>query len=105
MPDVYLCMDGVPVWVELKIVKNGKVNPSKSQIAWHSSHSRCNGVSFFLAHDPATGGVYLFDGASAIDLLGSKMCDLRPAIRWSGDLRSAPTALRDLSKELWFGPA
>jgi hypothetical protein len=56
-----------------------------------------------LAHDPATGGVYLFDGASAIDLLGSKMCDLRPAIRWSGDLRSAPAALRDLSKELWFG--
>ena len=24
MPDVYLCMDGVPVWLELKIVKNGR---------------------------------------------------------------------------------
>ena len=89
--------------VGIKIVKNNRVSLSKSQIAWHSSHSRCNGVSFFLVHDPATGGVYLFDGASAIDLLGSKMCDLRPAIRWSGDLRSAPTALRDLSKKLWFG--
>jgi len=32
MPDVYLCMDGVPVWAELKITKNDRFTISKSYI-------------------------------------------------------------------------
>ena len=79
MPDVYLCIDGVPVWLELKIIKNGMAKVSKSQIAWHSSHSRCGGVGFFLLHDPFTSDLFLFDGALAIEIHGSRIDDLRPA--------------------------
>ena len=46
MPDVYMCLDGVPIWLELKIIKSNRVTVNKSQIAWHLGHSRCNGVSF-----------------------------------------------------------
>lgn len=101
MPDVYLCMDGVPVWAELKIIKNGKVSISKSQIAWHLSHSRCNGVSFFLLHAPSEGSVFLFDGGFAAEIHGSRVDDLRSAARWCGDLRSAPAALRTCAFESW----
>tara|TARA_R100000388_G_scaffold27471_2_gene21420 strand:+ start:696 stop:1046 length:351 start_codon:yes stop_codon:yes gene_type:complete len=72
-------MDGVPIWLELKIIKNGIVKVSKSQIAWHCSHSHCNGTSFFLLHDPFTSDLFLFDGASVIEIHGSRIDDLRPA--------------------------
>ena len=91
MPDVYLCMDGVPIWSELKIIKNGKVSVSKSQIAWHLGHTRCNGVSFFLLHCPSTGDVFLFDGGLAAKLQGSRI----------DDLRSAPSALRTCALARW----
>ena len=54
MPDSYLCMDGVPVWVELKIIKRNGITLQPSQIAWHLSHSRCGGVSFFLLRRPSS---------------------------------------------------
>ena len=101
MPDVYICMDGVPIWAELKIIKNGRVSIAKSQIAWHLSHSRCKGVSFFLAHDPSTGDVYLFDGVSAPEIQGSRFDDLSSAVRWRGDLRSTTAALRICALESW----
>jgi len=72
-------MNGVPVWLELKIVKNNRVSLSKSQIAWHSSHFRCKGVSFFLLHCPSTSDLFLFGADKAIELLGSRIDDLRPA--------------------------
>jgi len=101
MPDVYLCIDGVPCWVELKIIKNDRVSISKSQIAWHLSHNRCNGVSFFLLHAPSTGGVFLFDGGSVIELQGSRISNLRPAALYSGDMSGAPASLRDLAAARW----
>jgi len=97
MPDVYLCIDGVPVWLELKIVKNGRVKVSKSQIAWHCSHSRCGGVSFFLLNDPSTSDLFLFDGASVIEISGSRIDDLRPA---SSMLRPATCDLRPRSYDI-----
>ncbi len=106
MPDVYLCMDGVPVWCELKIIKNNRVSLSTSQIAWHLAHTRCNGVSFFLVHDPSTGDVFLFDGGSAAMIHGSRLdnlrsCDPAPACVWAGPLRAAPAALRACAHESW----
>lgn len=101
MPDVYLCMDGVPVWAELKITKNDRFTISKSQIAWHLGHSRCGGVSFFLVHEPPTGLVFLFDGGLAAQLHGSRLSVLRPAARWYGDIASAPCALRAAAHESW----
>ena len=101
MPDVYLCMDGVPVWAELKITKNDRFTISKSQIAWHLGHTRCGGVSFFLVHEPSTGLVFLFDGGLAAKLHGSRLSVLRPAARWYGDMGSAPCALRAAARESW----
>ena len=101
MPDVYLCMDGVPVWAELKITKNDRVTISKSQIAWHLGHSRCGGVSFFLVHEPSTGLVFLFDGGLAAQLHGSRLSVLRPAALWCGDIGSAPCALRAVAHDRW----
>ena len=102
MPDVYLCMDGVPVWAELKITKNDRFTISKSQIAWHLGHSRCGGVSFFLVHEPPTGLVFLFDGGSAPELHGSRLSVLRPAALWCGDIGAAPCALRAAAHDRWF---
>ena len=98
---MYLCMDGVPVWVELKIIKGNKIEVQPSQIAWHTSHSRCGGVSFFLASAPKEGLVFLFDGGSAAQIQGICFDDLRPAALWSGDIGSAPCALRLISLKKW----
>jgi len=101
MPDVYLCMDGVPVWAELKITNNDRFSISKSQIAWHLGHSRCGGVSFFLVHEPPTGLVFLFDGGLAPELHGSRLSVLRPAALWCGDIGAAPCALRAAAHDRW----
>ena len=101
MPDVYLCMDGVPVWLELKLTKNNRVKVSKSQIAWHCSHSRCGGVSFFLANDPSTSDLFLFDGASVIEISGSRIDDLRPAALYIGDMSGLIESLRPAACALW----
>jgi hypothetical protein len=103
MPDVYLCMDGVPCWVELKIIKNNRVSISKSQIAWHLGHTRCNGVSFFLLHAPSTSDVFLFEGGSVVELQGSRIDDLRPAALYIGDMSGGLAALRSAAQARWFG--
>lgn len=94
-------MDGVPVWLELKIIKSGRVRISKSQIAWHLGHTRCKGVSFFLLHDPIEGGLFLFDGGLAAKLHGSRIDDLRPAAQYVGDMSGLPAALRAAARESW----
>ena len=101
MPDVYLCIDGVPVWVELKIIKRNGITLQSSQIAWHTSHSRCGGVSFFLGYSPSDGLAFLFDGADALKIQGSRFDDLRPAALFSGDLASCALALRPAACDLW----
>ena len=101
MPDVYICMDGVPLWVELKIIKNNRVSVSKSQIAWHSAHNRCGGVSFFLLHDPCQGDLYLFGGASTLDLGASCVSDLRPAALFIGSMRDLVKVLRPVALASW----
>ena len=101
MPDCYLCIDGVPVWVELKITKNNAIEIQPSQIAWHTSHSRCGGVSFFLAYSPTEGLAFLFDGGLAAQIQGARFDDLRPAALFSGDLDSCASNLRPAACALW----
>jgi len=95
-------MDGVPVWVELKIIKRNGITLQPSQIAWHLSHSRCGGVSFFLASPAFQPDVFLFDGASAAQIHGARADDLRSICVWHGDLRTAPDALRTAAQDLWI---
>ena len=102
MPDVYLCIDGVPIWCELKIIKAGRVALSKSQIVWHLSHTRCNGVSFFLLHEPSSGDVFLFDGGKVLEIHGSRIDVLRPAALYVGCMSDFPAALRDAARDAWL---
>ena len=101
MPDVYMCLDGVPVWLELKIIKSNRVSVNKSQIAWHLAHNRCNGVSFFLLHDPCQGDLFLFDGGKALEIQGSRVDDLRPAALFIGSMRDLVKVLRPAALASW----
>ena len=101
MPDVYICLSGVPVWLELKIVKNNRVSVSKSQIAWHLAHTRCKGASFFLLHEPLTGDVFLFGGDKVLELQGSGLDDLRPAALYIGKMDGLACALRPAALDMW----
>ncbi len=83
MPDVYICMDGVPLWVELKIIKNNRIIPQKSQIAWHISYDRSNGISFFLASSPKERCLFLFEGRKALEIQGSRIEDIDYLVRGS----------------------
>lgn len=97
-----MCLDGVPVWLELKIIKSNRVTVNKSQIAWHLAHSRCNGVSFFLLHDPSKGDVLLFDGSFAFKFQGSGIDALRPAALYDGDLKGLSCVLRAKAIDAWL---
>jgi hypothetical protein len=101
MPDCYICIDGVPIWVELKIIKNNRIDIRPSQIAWHTSHSRCGGVSFILGYTPTERLAFLFEGGIAPQIQGSRFDDLRPAALWSGNLAACALALRPAACDLW----
>jgi len=62
MPDVYAIWDGLPIWLELKVIKTDKVNLSPQQVAWHVSHSHAGGLSFILVKAPRHGCLFLFEG-------------------------------------------
>lgn len=102
MPDVYMCMNGVVIWLELKIIKHSKVSISKSQIAWHLAHTRCGGVSFFLLHEPSSGDVILFEGSKVTEIHGSRIDALRPAALYDGSMSDFPAALRDAARDSWL---
>ena len=68
IPDTYIVGDQGCFWVELKVTNGNKINVSPHQIAWHTSHSFSNGVSFFLVKDPRTSNLFLFEGVLALNL-------------------------------------
>ena len=69
VPDVYICIDGYSIWLELKVTKNHRVSISSHQIAWHYAHYRAKGVSFFLVKTLSSPTLYLFDGVRGRELL------------------------------------
>ena len=50
-------------WVELKIIKNNKINFSAHQIAWINRHITLGAPVFVLARDPRAGTIELFSGS------------------------------------------
>ena len=62
IPDVHVCAEGLPFWIELKITKTNRVNVSAHQVAWNFAYSQSGGVSFFLVAALASSNLYLFDG-------------------------------------------
>ena len=61
-------MDGVACWVELKVINKNRVRISQSQIAWHLSHDRCGGLSFFLMRETGSKSALLFPSSDALAL-------------------------------------
>ena len=62
MPDVYAIWDGLPVWIELKVIKANSVRLSPQQVAWHTAHSHAGGLSFILVKRSKDRGLFLFEG-------------------------------------------
>jgi hypothetical protein len=50
-------------WLELKIIKNNKINFSAHQIAWINRHITLGAPVFVLARDPRAGDIKLFSGS------------------------------------------
>jgi len=62
IPDVHVCTEGLPFWIELKTTKTNRVNVSAHQVAWNFAYSQSGGVSFFLVEALSASNLYLFDG-------------------------------------------
>ena len=83
IPDTFICMNGNVYFIELKIIKNNRIIPQKSQIAWHISYDRSNGISFFLASSPKERCLFLFEGGKALEIQGSRIEDIEYLVRGS----------------------
>ena len=81
VPDVYICIDGKSLWLELKVTKSHRVSVSPHQIAWHYSLSQSKGESFFLVKTLPSSTLYLFDGVRGRGLAEH---GLRVGVRDSG---------------------
>ena len=86
-------MNGNVFFIELKILKSNKIIPQKSQIAWHISYKRSNGISFFLASSPKDRCLFLFEGGKALEFQGSRIEDIDFLVR--GTITDVVTYLQE----------
>ena len=72
-------------WMELKIIKNNKLNFSAHQIAWIHRHYSEGCPVFVLAKDPLSKGVKLFSGSIVRDPISiddkPTLCSIGPGPR------------------------
>ena len=69
VPDVHVCAEGVPFWIELKTTKTNRVNVSAHQVAWNFAYCQSGGVSFYLVKALSSSNLYLFDGVHGRGLM------------------------------------
>ena len=62
VPDVHVCAEGIPFWIELKTTKTNRVNVSAHQVAWNFAYCQSGGGSFYLVKALSSSNLYLFDG-------------------------------------------
>ena len=96
VPDVHLCAEAIPFWLELKTTKTNAINISSHQIAWNYAYCKSGGVSFYLVHPLLSPHLYLFDGVHGrelaksglrgVDLGSGSGSGVKPL--WSGDSES-----------------
>lgn len=94
VPDVHICAESIPFWVELKTTKTNAINISSHQIAWNYAYCKSGGVSFYLLHPLSSPHLYLFDGVHGRELVKSGLrgvdtgsgSGVKPL--WSGDSES-----------------
>ena len=81
VPDVYICINGKSIWLELKVTKSHRISISPNQIAWHYSYYQSKGVSFFLVKALPSSTLFLFEGVHG---RGLSEHGLRVGVRDSG---------------------
>ena len=96
IPDVHVCAEGLPFWIELKTTKTNRVNVSAHQVAWNFAYSQSGGVSFFLVAALSSTNLYLFDGVHGRGLA-------EHGLR-SGSVGSGSVGSGTVVPCLWSGP-
>lgn len=100
IPDVHVCAEGIPFWIELKTTKTNRVNISSHQVAWNFAYSRSGGVSFFLVHPLLSPNLYLFDGVHGRGLMEH---GLKSGRSGSGEIGSGTIVPCLWSGDSWSG--
>jgi len=90
VPDVHGCKDGIPFWIELKVMKGNKINLSPHQIMWNYKYSLYGGRSFIMAEHLGQRLLHIFPGSlvHSIAAIGS-----RTEPHWTVSLEAEPWAL------------
>ncbi len=63
VPDVLGITDGIPFWVELKVITSNKINLRPHQIMWNYKYSLRGGRSFILSQTLPQRLLSIFPGA------------------------------------------
>ena len=101
IPDVHVCAEGLPFWIELKTTKTNRVNVSAHQVAWNFAYSQSGGVSFFLVAALSASNLYLFDGVHGRGLAEH---GLKSGSVGSGSVGSGSVGSGTVVPCLWSGP-
>lgn len=68
IPDLNLFLTGADLWIELKVIKAGRVKMRPTQKRWHTDRAEHGGKSWVLALDPRTQDVLVLPGHTAAAL-------------------------------------
>ena len=75
IPDVHLLLEGLPVWVELKVTNGNTVKVSPHQVAWHTAYWARGGLSLILVKSLGSRSLFLFQGSEALPLARGGMSE------------------------------
>ena len=109
IPDVHVCAESLPFWIELKVTKTNRVNVSAHQVAWNFAYSQSGGVSFFLVEALSSSNLYLFDGVHGRGLAehglkSGRVGDSDSGSVGSGSVGSGSVGSGTMVPCLWSGP-
>ena len=68
IPDVHLLLDGLPLWIELKVTNANAVKITPHQVAWHTAYWARGGLSLILVKSLGSRSLFLFRGSEALPL-------------------------------------
>ena len=103
IPDVHVCAEGLPFWIELKVTKTNRVNVSAHQVAWNFAYCQSGGVSFYLVKALERSNLYLFDGVHGRGLAEHGLKSGRSGSVGSGSVGSGSVGSGTMVPCLWSG--
>ncbi len=75
-PDVSGTWKGQDFWLELKIIRDGRVKMRPDQVRWLERRWQAGSWSFILACEPEFGSLFLLDGDRARELSKKRIIDV-----------------------------